>query len=279
MDGDTVIVFWVIYCNIHVVLHNKETYSMAMEKKTAAVIVIGNEILSGRTHDVNTNFIAKAMTAKGIQLTEARVVPDDFDLIIEAVNLMRERYDYVFTTGGIGPTHDDMTAEAIARAFGVKLVQHESAYQMLLDYYKDPALLNDARLKMTYLPEGSDMIINKVTGAPGFKIGNVYAMAGVPKIMQAMVESLLPSLAGGVKIYSISVTVNLVESQIADILQKLEEDNDGVEIGSYPSFKEGIGKVSAVIRGADKEKLEHVSKALQHAFIDLGGSILEVKEL
>lgn len=250
-----------------------------MQKKTAAVVVIGNEILSGRTLDKNTNFIAQALTHKGIRMVEARVVPDDRDLIVEAVNLMRERYDYVFTTGGIGPTHDDITADAIAHAYGVSLHKHPQAYDALLGYYKDESKLNDARLKMAYLPEGSELIENQITGAPGFRLGNVYVMAGVPKIMQAMMESLLPSLEGGIKIYSISIKTTLVESQIAETLRIMQESCDDVEIGSYPSFVEGNRQVAAVLRGPDKLELEKLSSQLQDNFKELGGEILEVAEI
>lgn len=250
-----------------------------MQKKTAAIIVIGNEILSGRTHDTNTNSLAKMLTKKGIQMVEARTVPDHEGLIVEAVNLMRERYDYVFTTGGIGPTHDDITAGCIAKAFGVPIARNREAYASLLGYYKDESKLNDARLKMADLPVGASLIDNPLTGAPGFKLENVYVLAGVPKIMQAMMEMLLPSLEGGIVIYSISVTVDLVESQIAQALGDMQDKNEDVDIGSYPSFNEGARKVSAVLRGADKAKLEILSQELQTIFKNLGGTILEVREL
>lgn len=250
-----------------------------MQKKTAAVIIIGNEILSGRTLDQNTHFIAQALTHKGIQMIEARVVPDDRDLIVEAVNLMRERYDYVFTTGGIGPTHDDITADAVAHAFGAALHKHPDAYAALLGYYKDESALNDARLKMAYLPEGAELINNPITGAPGFRMGDVYVMAGVPKIMQAMMESILPHLEGGIKIYSLSIKTTLVESQIAETLRMMQDSYDDVEIGSYPSFTEGNRQVAAVLRGPDKALLEKLSAELQQNFKDLNGEILEVAEI
>ncbi|MAS87748.1 MAG: competence/damage-inducible protein A [Micavibrio sp.] len=251
-----------------------------MKKKTSAIVVIGNEILSGRTQDANINFIAKAMTKKGIDLTEVRVVPDVETLVVEAVDLMRSRYDYVFTTGGIGPTHDDITAECIAKVFNVPIELNKQAHQSLLDYYKDPEKLNDARIKMAMLPVGAKLIKNPVTGAPGFQIENVYVMAGVPNIMRSMLENILPSLEGGIVLHSISVATNLVESKIAGLLGDTQAAYEGeIDIGSYPTFYEGIPKVSAVIRGADKALVEKIASDLQGNFKAMGGSILEVVEL
>lgn len=251
---------------------------MGEAEKTAAVIVIGNEILSGRTHDKNTHFIAQAMTAKGIRLREARVVPDDEAMIIEAVNALRAQYDYVFTTGGIGPTHDDITALCVAKAFGLKLERHEGAYAVLLGYYGKENL-NAARLKMADLPAGAQLIDNPVTGAPGFNVENVYVMAGVPKIMQSMMEAILPKLTGGRVIFSLSVAVDLVESKIAETLASFQDQHPDIDIGSYPTFQDGKPKVSVVMRSTDEVAVRALLDDLQLALTNLGGAILDVIEL
>lgn len=244
------------------------------DNPTAGMVIIGNEILSGRTQDTNGNFLGKALTKRGISLREVRVVPDDEALIVEAVTTLSQRYDTVFTTGGIGPTHDDITAACIAKAFDQNLILHPEAHKTLLNYYGEENL-TEVRLKMAKLPEHAELIPNPVTGAPGFRVENVYVMAGVPKIMQSMLESILPKLKGGTPLVSLSLTVDLVESQIADALTELQDSHPAIDIGSYPSFKEGQKSVSVVLRAQDKTAVEALGKKVEEAINDLGGSVLE----
>jgi molybdenum cofactor synthesis domain-containing protein len=227
----------------------------------AAVIIVGNEILSGRTQDSNIKYIADRLATRGISIVEIRVVPDIEARIIEAVNALKGQVDYVFTTGGIGPTHDDITAESIAKAFGVKLVQSAEALAVLEKNYgtKD---LNPARLKMTMVPEGASLIPNPVSGAPGFIIGNVHVMAGVPAIMQGMLESILPHLREGAKIQSRTVNCELPESKVAADLDALQKKFPDVDIGSYPHFKPGHSMVSLVLRSTDIAALEKATDGL-----------------
>ena len=238
------------------------------------MVIIGNEILSGRTQDTNGNFLGKALTQRGISLREVRIVPDDERLIIEAVTMLSERYDTVFTTGGIGPTHDDITAAAIAKAFGQQIILHPEAHQTLLAYYGEENL-TEARLKMAKLPDGAELVPNPVTGAPGFRVENVYVMAGVPKIMQSMLESILPKLKGGTPLVSLSLMVDLVESQIADALTRMQEAHPDIDIGSYPSFKEGQKSVSVVLRSPDKAGVDALGDKIEAAMKALGGCVLK----
>ena len=227
---------------------NKEIY-------TAALIIIGDEILSGRTKDANTPYIGEKLSDGGVRLREVRVIPDDPQKIIDTVNEMREEHDYVFTTGGIGPTHDDITTENVAKAFGVELELNADAYAELLSYYKDESEITESRKKMALIPKGAALIDNPVSGAPGIHIGNVYVMAGVPRIMQAMFDSILPTLQGGAPVISRSVTVDLPESIIADGLTVVQNNFDDVAIGSYPKYSNGRFGTSVVMRGVDKNKL------------------------
>jgi molybdenum cofactor synthesis domain-containing protein len=226
----------------------------------AALIIIGDEILSGRTLDKNTQYIAENLNEQGVRLAEVRVIPDDKQKIIAAVNELRTAHDYVFTTGGIGPTHDDITAESIAAAFGVELELNDDAYAELLAYYKDENEITPSRKKMAMIPKGGKLIDNPVSGAPGINIGNVYIMAGVPRIMQSMFDAVLPSLSGGKPMESRSVTADLPESIVADELAKIQERHDDVSIGSYPQYKNGRFGVCLVLRGIDDDVL---SKATQ----------------
>lgn len=228
---------------------------------TACVIVIGNEILSGRTQDVNLNWLAVRLNQAGVRLREARIVPDVPEAIIETVNYARAKYDYVFTTGGIGPTHDDITSECIARAFGVKYARNKEAEELLTRHYT-AAKLNEARLKMCYMPEGARLIPNKVSVAPGFIIGNVYVMAGVPEIMRAMFEEVQPTLKGGKPVLSISVSAFLTESVIAAGLTRIQSEFPDVEIGSYPFARAGRLGTSLVARHEDAERLTQVKDVL-----------------
>ncbi|HYX46760.1 MAG TPA: molybdopterin-binding protein [Sphingomicrobium sp.] len=221
---------------------------------TAALLVIGDEILSGRTQDKNLAQLATWLNDQGIRLAEARVVPDDHGRIGEAVNELRARYDYLFTTGGIGPTHDDITVDAVAAAFGVPVVVHPEARQILVDYYRDrPGGLTDARLRMARTPEGAELLRNPTSGAPGIKIGNVYILAGVPSIAASMLQGLTGHIEGGRPVVSVTVGARAPESDVADLLRETEEAHPGVAIGSYPFFRDGRHGSNFVIRSEDGE--------------------------
>lgn len=229
---------------------------------TAAVIVIGNEILSGRTQDTNTAYIAKTLSGRGVRLMEVRVIPDVAETIIATVNALRPAYDYVFTTGGIGPTHDDITAESIAGAFDVALERNAQAYAILEAYYGRDQL-TDARLRMARIPAGSSLIPNPVSAAPGFQIGNVYVFAGVPKIMQAMMDHVAAHLRGGDPVLSASVSCALAESAVAEEVAALQDQYaDDVEIGSYPQFGGIAPALSIVLRSTRRDILETATQAL-----------------
>jgi molybdenum cofactor synthesis domain-containing protein len=221
----------------------------------AALIIIGNEILSGRTKDKNLAYLAEWLNEIGIQLYEVRVIRDDEKEIIDCVNLLRKKYDYVFTTGGIGPTHDDITTESIAKAFNVELETNPEALKILQSYYKEGEL-NEARLKMTLLPKGAELVENPVTKAPGFKMENVFVMAGIPSIMQGMLEGAKAFLKIGNKMSSRSIDVFMPESYVAEELSKMQDNYPEVEIGSYPFNKEGQFGTSLVMRSANLDTLE-----------------------
>src|SRR3954463_16515519 len=207
---------------------------------TAALAVIGDEILSGRTQDKNVAQLAAWLNVQGIRLAEVRIVPDVTERIVEAVNELRASHDYLFTTGGIGPTHDDITVDAIAAAFEVPVVVHPEARRILEDYYRDrPGGLNEARLRMARVPEGAELIANPSSGAPGIRMDNVYILAGVPYIAASMLEALTGKLEGGRPVVSVTVGARAPESDVADLLRETEAANPGVAIGSYPFFKEG----------------------------------------
>lgn len=236
---------------------------------TAAIIVIGDEILSGRTQDTNSNWIAQKLTEHGISLKEIRVVDDNQQSIISAVNALRKSYDYVFTTGGIGPTHDDITADSIAWAFDVPIAENEAARNKLLQHYGE-AELSDARLRMARIPSGATLIDNPVSAAPGFQIENVYVMAGVPKIMQAMLDCVLPSLSSGAVVLSKTVSCQIQESVVAPILEDIQNMYEGVKIGSYPSYGNGTPRLNIVLRGIDEEKLSIATHQLLKALDRFG---------
>ncbi len=236
---------------------------MTSSKKqvTACLIIIGNEILSGRTVDANLPHIAKALGEIGIRLAESRVVPDDEGEIIDAVNTCRAKHDYVFTTGGIGPTHDDITAACIAKAFGRKFGRNTEAEARLLAFYP-PEKVNDARMSMADMPDGVTLIDNPVSIAPGFRIENVFVMAGVPRIMQAMLENIIPTLEGGTKLLSRSITVFLPEGELAEPLGELQGRYGDLEIGSYPFFgSQGPGS-TIVFRGTDQDDIDKAAADL-----------------
>ena len=239
---------------------------------TSALLIIGNEILSGRTLDLNTQHIATTLGSVGIDLLEVRVVPDTETEIIDAVNFLRKKYMYVFTTGGIGPTHDDITSEAIAKAFGLKYVLHPEAFDILLKHYGGSQNLNDGRTKMAYMPEGAKLIANLVSAAPGFVVENVYVMAGVPKIMQAMLEAIIHTLKTGQVVVSKTINIKIAESKIATILSDVQKKYMAVSIGSYPYMKGDEykdGGVNIVLRCTDNLLLEKACAELLAIFKNL----------
>jgi molybdenum cofactor synthesis domain-containing protein len=234
-----------------------------MPNPTAAMLVIGDEILSGRTRDLNLAHLAAALTGKGIDLREARVVPDVEDEIVAALDALRHRYDHVFTSGGIGPTHDDVTADAVARAFGVSIGVREDARAILVRYYADAGIaLNEGRLRMARVPEGAALIENPVSQAPGFSIGNVHVLAGVPEIFSAMLEGLLPRLTGGRPLLSESLYAPRPEGDIAGPLRQLAEQHPDVSIGCYPFNRAGVLGCTLVLRSPEPETLAAARAAL-----------------
>jgi molybdenum cofactor synthesis domain-containing protein len=227
---------------------------------TAGLVVIGDEILSGRTRDVNIAATAEFCTDLGIDLREVRVVADVEADIIGAVTALSQRYTYVFTTGGIGPTHDDITADAIAKAFGVALPINAEARAMLEERWKSTGTeVTEARLRMARIPEGADLILNSVSAAPGFRIGNVYVMAGVPVIMKAMLEAIAPTLKGGRRVSSITVKCGVGEGAIGGPFGRLQEEYPDVKMGSYPQFGHGYVMTELVLRSSDEARLAEVA--------------------
>ncbi len=232
---------------------------------TAAIAIIGDEILSGRTQDKNISQIALWLNIQGIRLKEVRVVPDDQDMIVEAVNILRARYDYLFTTGGIGPTHDDITVDAIAAALGVDVVVHPEASEVLHRYYENRGGVTEARMRMARVPEGADLIRNKMSGAPGIRIENIFIMAGVPAITAGMLDALSGTLEGGAPLLSHQVGCWVAESEISELLAQTEKAFEGVQIGSYPFFREGRTGANFVIRTTDPATLNDCTMALIEA--------------
>ena len=223
---------------------------------TAGLVVIGDEILSGRTHDKNIAQIASWLQVQGIRLSEVRVVPDVIERIVEAVNALREGYDYLFTTGGIGPTHDDITVDAVAAALGVEVVIHPDARAILERYYADkPGGLNEARLRMARVPEGAELIPNRMSGAPGIKLGNIHLMAGVPHITAGMLDALTGTLEGGLPLLAETIGCWTPESEVADILREVETAHENCQIGSYPFFREGRVGANFVVRSTSRDEL------------------------
>jgi len=237
---------------------------------TAALVVIGDEILSGRTHDKNIAQVASWLQVQGIRLMEVRVVPDETDAIVQAVNALRAEHDYLFTTGGIGPTHDDISVDAIANAFGVPVVVHPEARRILEDYYSSRGGLTDARLRMARVPEGADLIPNRMSGAPGIKVGNVHMMAGVPHICAQMLDALTGTLEGGAPLISESIGCWVPESEVADLLREVEKAHPRCQIGSYPFFREGKVGANFVIRSTDAAELKSCADTLCESLGDAG---------
>ena len=229
---------------------------------TAALAVIGDEILSGRTQDKNIAQIALWLNLQGIRLREVRVVPDIEDAIVEAVNQLRARNDYLFTTGGIGPTHDDITVDAVAKALGVDVVVHPKARAVLEDYYASRGGINEARLRMARVPDGATLIENRMSGAPGIRHGNVFIMAGVPHITAMMLDALSGTLEGGAPLLSETLGCWVAESEVAELLRTTERAHEGCQIGSYPFFREGRVGANFVVRSTEADVLEACVAAL-----------------
>ena len=225
-------------------------------KVNAGILIIGNEILSGRTQDTNTSTLATWLNSIGVKVGEVRVIPDIEKTIVDTLNLLRTTYDYVFTTGGIGPTHDDITAESVSKAFELKYEIHQKAYKILEDYYK-PGEFNKGRQKMSWMPENANLILNPTSGAPGFNVENVFCLPGVPSILKSMLGGLNNTIIGGEPILSLTISLRTVESEIASSLTKVQNVNQDVEIGSYPFFQAGKLGVSIVIRSEDQSKIDN----------------------
>ena len=228
------------------------------KKVNAAILIIGNEILSGRTQDTNTSTLATWLNSIGVIVGEVRVIPDIEKTIIDTLNLLRINYDYIFTTGGIGPTHDDITAESVSKAFGLKYEIHTEAFEILETYYK-PGEFNESRQKMVWMPEKANLILNPTSGAPGFYVENVFCLPGVPSILKSMLGGLTNRIVGGEPILSLTISLRTVESEIANSLTKVQNDNQDVEIGSYPFFQAGKLGVSIVIRSEKQHKIDKCS--------------------
>jgi len=237
---------------------------------TAALAVIGDEILSGRTADRNVAQVALWLNRQGIRLAEVRIVPDDEHRIAKAINALRATHDYLFTTGGIGPTHDDITVDSIAAALGVPVVVHPEARRILEDYYRDKEGVSDARLRMARVPEGAELIANRTSGAPGVRIGNIFILAGVPHIAANMLEALDGTLEGGRPMVSVTLGAYAAESEVADLLRTTEEAHEGVAIGSYPFFKDGRYGANFVMRSEDEGAARRCSDALMRRLSEAG---------
>ena len=229
-----------------------------MSKKTkvnAAILIIGNEILSGRTQDTNTSTLATWLNSIGVKVNEVRVIPDVEKTIIDTLNILRKENDYVFTTGGIGPTHDDITAESVSKAFGLKYEIHKEGYKILEAYYK-PGEFNEGRQKMVWMPQNAELILNPTSGAPGFSVENVFCLPGVPSIFKSMLGGLKNKIVGGEPILSHTISLSTVESEIASAITEIQNKNKDVEIGSYPFFHAGKLGVSIVLRSEKKSKID-----------------------
>src|SRR6266508_1681487 len=248
--------------------------SEAKDAVTAALLVIGDEILSGRTKDKNIGYIAEYLTAVGIDLREVRVVGDEETAIVDALNALRHRYTYVFTTSGIGPTHDDITADCVAKAFGVSIDVDPRALAILEERLADTGgEMNDARLRMTRIPKGADLVLNKVSGAPGIWIGNVIVMAGVPSIMQAMLDEVAPRLKTGIRMLSETVRADAREGDIGTQLGEIAKANPEVAIGSYPFFDPQHGpNTNVVLRARDPQKLAAATRAVETMLLRVRGA-------
>lgn len=252
---------------------NPENDTVSEGVATAAVLAIGDELLSGRTKDKNVGYIAEFLTKMGIDLCEARFVSDDEDRIVEALNELRARYTYVFTTGGIGPTHDDITADAVAKAFGVGIDYHPEAVALLEQRMNKTGRfkMNEARMRMARIPDGAELVANSVSAAPGFHIGNVFVFAGVPAIMQVMLDAAAPLLKGGVVMMSETIKSRVTEGDFAPSLGEVQARYDDVLIGSYPWFKDGKYGTNIVLRSRNEASLKNASAEVQAVLEQLTG--------
>ena len=241
---------------------------------TAGIIIIGNEVLSGRTKDINTSTLAKWLNSLGIEVKEVRIIPDIEKLIIENVNNLRKKFNYIFTTGGIGPTHDDITAESISKAFNLEYGFHKKAYSILEKYYK-PGEFNEGRQKMAKMPTSANLILNPTSGAPGFYVENVFCLPGVPSILQSMIGGLNNVLIGGDPILNLTISLRTVESEIAKSITEIQNKNNDVEIGSYPFFRAGKLGVSIVLRSPNKNNLDKCNEAILEFVKSKGIEIVE----
>ena len=230
-------------------------------KVNAAILIIGNEILSGRTQDTNTSTLAIWLNSIGVKVNEVRIVPDIESIIVDTINILRKENNYVFTTGGIGPTHDDITAESVSKAFGLKYEIHKEAFKILEAYYQ-PGEFNEGRQRMVWMPENAELILNPTSGAPGFSVENVFCLPGVPSIMKSMLGGLKNKIVGGEPILSHTISLRTVESEIADTLTKVQNQNKDVEVGSYPFFHAGKLGVSIVLRSENKSKIDHCNSQI-----------------
>ncbi len=243
---------------------------------TAAALIIGNEILSGRTHDVNLKYLGIELNKLGIQVYEARVVADIEEEIVAAINQCRVKYDYVFTTGGIGPTHDDITADCVAKAFGQKLILHPLAERILRERIKAMGSeVTEARLRMARTPEHAELLYNEVSGLPGFKVANVFVMAGIPRVMRAMFQAAIPFLERGVTLLSRTIGSFVPEGTIATSLGLLQDDYPDLDIGSYPFYFDGKPGSNLVLRGPDQARIDEACSRLHDLIVDLGGEAVE----
>ena len=243
---------------------------------TAALVVIGDEILSGRTEDKNIAQVARWLNGQGIRLVEVRVVPDQEQAIADSVNALRPAHDYVITTGGIGPTHDDITVDSIAAAFGVPVIVHPEARAILEEYYRDrPHGLTEARLRMARVPEGAELIPNPTSGAPGVRMGNVYILAGVPNIAAAMLAALDGRLEGGKPMVSVTVRAHVAESDVAALLKQVQDEHPGVSVGSYPFYKEGNFGADFVVRSDDEALANACAEELRKRLEGQGIEVVE----
>ena len=230
-------------------------------KVNAAILIIGNEILSGRTQDTNTSTLATWLNSIGVKVAEVRVIPDVEKKIVDTLNLLRKENDYVFTSGGIGPTHDDITAESVSKAFGLKYEINKEAFKILEAYYQ-PGEFNEGRQKMVWMPENAKLILNPTSGAPGFNVENVFCLPGVPSILKSMLGGLKNRIVGGEPILSHTISLKTVESEIANSISQIQDQNKEVEIGSYPFFHAGKLGVSIVIRSEDQSKIDNCNSQI-----------------
>ena len=240
----------------------------------AAIIIIGNEVLSGRTKDLNTSTLASWLNTLGIKVSEVRVIPDNEDVIINTVNKLRKKFNYVFTTGGIGPTHDDITAESISKAFNLDYGFHKEAFSLLEKYY-DPGEFNEGRQKMAKMPTKASLILNPTSGAPGFYVENVFCLPGVPSILKSMIGGLTNVLVGGDPILSKTLNLRTYESEIAKSLTEVQNNNEDVDIGSYPFFRQGKLGVSIVLRSIDQNKINKCNLQILEFVKDKNIEIIE----